>query len=784
MEWEYKLQIGQNIAGKYLVAKQLGHGLKAETYKVTCDNQSFALKIPLIQAKDLEKEHEILSRVFGVPGALKVFELGELDNGNKYLITEYVDTDSWDSFRDLKHTIFNQSDILPRFIYSLRFLEGLHKEGIEYYDTKPEHFLWDLSKKNMIVIDYNLSVIHEKPEQTTNNARLRWIIADLRRLARTIQYTLLARDQLGVDDMPDAAEPLVFPGKFDPYAHFLPARLDESPKDEFRQLEKFLHFLHGGMFSSANEAYQELEGLINKDQTRILEQEIIKIETNNRRFVEDKVKTWNAGGVPHWDEVEECWGRLGEPALQIRDYKDETVAYTYLWAYAIANCSDKGNLFTGQQIIELLQGKPTTQANQIEDKNDVTLNPATEWLVSLRPSLEVLYNRRWHEVINSLEYGYSVCMEKLTEFRNWYAQDVEAGNLVSYILARKKAVARLARKDRSDYLGLIDLGKRLRDPQDLLPHPKDQHLIIIEKQEAKHSQLHQDLILAVAALNQEKAHEIQKELLQTDREIWREISFLLHPDSPGDHEFSTYREEISKIVMSIFKQTDTLLEVFTGSEVTVTLGSWETGYSNNIQKLCRKLDIAFTRELDLVQPGILELIKRLKGTVEQTLSEKALLLAKEKDQLEEINTQFRNLDGIRKNLEEEIDEKAREISTQQRSIGELQTLQQQLTERNDTLQSQKSTLEQEKIKLSQKRISLEKAIKEMEMERIDLNQSYAGLLSQHQNLSKLLKKLHQQDKTLFSTTARYELLLICWIMERIEERLNQHYSRRIRMSAR
>ena len=680
MNTAYRFKVGEQIASKYLVLEQFPKGAKAEGYRVRCDGQEFALKIPIWQNQDLLHEQEILSGLADVPGAIRVYEerCGYLEDGKFYLVTEYVDMAVYTSLRDLKTQPSTEATMLAYLRSALQFYAALHRKGIEYYDAKPEHFLRDHVKGSFYVIDYNLCVAHEPPN-FENTERLRWVIADLRRLAKTLQYTILGKEAL-VDDLPGAAAPLAFPGE-GAYAQFLPGRLEDSAGETYRGLEFLLHALHGGAYRNAEEALKALDGFGAREGA----------SADDQKKIANLVQQWNQGKkTPAWDQVEQVWGRMGEPELALGDYRDETAAYVYLWALALAylGASSKSQP-AGQYLLDILQSRQPLELPLKTHQPLEAIQPALAWLEVLRPAEETLRERQWKQVQAALEPGYSVALEKVKEFQQAFPDDTRPGEYQDYIKDRRSALKLFANPKELTYSNLDTLLLRLQPDGDLPPRAEDIHLQALKERGGEHRRLRRALrIMAILGLD-EAATELWSQVKELEEQIAVCIENLLSVKDLKTEGFKAARNDVDNQLEALRAHHQNLGEAIAGVSQNETYTSRKQALikedglmkkalalGNGGDDIDRWMDISGN---DILKPydeianavhkaiGDLNSLTASIGNLEKEISRLKKLISDQKKKIEKLNTNLTNAKAENSRLNASLEENKKEIENLQNS---------------------------------------------------------------------------------------------------------------------
>jgi serine/threonine-protein kinase len=138
--------IGRLIAGKYRVTQRLGGGGVADVYEAVHEEigQRFAIKILKPEFAALPEVAErflVEARAAGAvrhPAAVKIFDLGRLEEGVPYLVMELLDGESVAELLECKWRL-PQDQAVALCLHVLDALEAAHQAGVVHRDLKPEN---------------------------------------------------------------------------------------------------------------------------------------------------------------------------------------------------------------------------------------------------------------------------------------------------------------------------------------------------------------------------------------------------------------------------------------------------------------------------------------------------------------------------------------------------------------------------------------------------------------------------------------------------------------------
>ena len=151
--------LGEIIDDKYVIINFLGNGSYGDVFKVKniYTNKEYALKISN-KKKRLKNEIEILKKLNGVEGVIKMYDYGEYED-HSYLVTKVYPGDVFNT-ADSKKCILEDDEIDKLGINVIKILEKIHDHGIVHRDIKPENILIkykDYPYDDVIIIDFGLS---------------------------------------------------------------------------------------------------------------------------------------------------------------------------------------------------------------------------------------------------------------------------------------------------------------------------------------------------------------------------------------------------------------------------------------------------------------------------------------------------------------------------------------------------------------------------------------------------------------------------------------------------
>lgn len=394
-----------------MVNKRLGRGAVAEAYLVSRFEQQYVLKVSVNEGdKSLRNEVSIMRELNEVNSVPRLYENQGDISGIFYVVTEYV-TPEYLNLTELHTQDLANKQLFQLIQDILKFFVDVHALGYEYSDVKPDHFYWNPNNKGrpLLVIDYNLSQKRQKPSRS--NQRLDWVRSDLRRLGQVLFHSLLMGQEV-VPDLPGGSHPIPFEGD-SPYHKFLVTSFQHDQSGN-QQLDWYLRRLHGGKYLTAEEALKEFRSLISN------EFNIDKITLEDRQYVVDQVSNW-IKTPPAWDDVENCWGRLGEPYFVSVDdlsASDELAVLVYLWGIA----TTYGEKSIGMKMQEVLvQAKAEITKKGIKATDEPLWNLFHEWYKAISDPVK-RKNRAWAQTIKAFENGYEATLQALTAYYENFGQ--------------------------------------------------------------------------------------------------------------------------------------------------------------------------------------------------------------------------------------------------------------------------------------------------------------------------------------------------------------------------
>lgn len=423
-KWRFKVNESVENTG-YKVKEQLGRGAIAEAYLVARGREDFVLKISALKNlaagldhsiaginTSLQGEAAIMRALASVQAVPKLYdgESSVLSDDLFYIVTEYV-TPEYQNLVNLCQQNPSEEDLFPLIEEILKFFVDLHVLGYEYCDVKPDHFYWNPQNpaRPLLVIDYNLSRKRQKP--SGDSVRLRWVLSDLRRLGQVLFRSLLMGQEI-VPELPGASRPIPFEGDT-LYDLFLPTSFRNDQSGHPR-LDWFLRRLHAGKYGTAQEALEEFQQLISG------EFDLETMSQTDRDYVGNQVSYWS-NTQPNWDEIENCWGRLGEVHLSSSDElkeSDELAASVYLWGVAVAYHEKSKRI--GQLLMDGLLRN--AKINQRDLQTDEVLFLFDEWHTAIiDPGSKK--KRAWENTLRSFTDGYEKALLAFEYYFNAYKQD-------------------------------------------------------------------------------------------------------------------------------------------------------------------------------------------------------------------------------------------------------------------------------------------------------------------------------------------------------------------------
>ena len=140
--------VGRLIADKYRITQRLGGGGVADVYEAVHEEigQRFAIKILKPEFAALPEVAErflVEARAASAvrhPAAVKVFDLGRLDEGLPYLVMELLDGESVADLLERRRRL-PQEQAIALCLHVLDALEAAHRAGVVHRDLKPENVL-------------------------------------------------------------------------------------------------------------------------------------------------------------------------------------------------------------------------------------------------------------------------------------------------------------------------------------------------------------------------------------------------------------------------------------------------------------------------------------------------------------------------------------------------------------------------------------------------------------------------------------------------------------------
>ncbi len=181
--------LGQLVAGRYRVVRQLGEGGMGQVYLAMHEaiEKEVALKIlkPEYSAKEdivtrFQQEAISASRIKH-PNVLEVFDFGKVDNGCAFLAMEFL---SGNDLADelVQHGYLSTKRALRILLQICRALASAHKAGVVHRDMKPDNvFLQRTADGEEIVkiVDFGIAQLRNTNEEEAKSAPTR------RRLTKT-----------------------------------------------------------------------------------------------------------------------------------------------------------------------------------------------------------------------------------------------------------------------------------------------------------------------------------------------------------------------------------------------------------------------------------------------------------------------------------------------------------------------------------------------------------------------------------------------------------------------
>ncbi len=237
-----------------------------------------------VNDKRVKNESQVLKMLTGVPEATSMLAAGQCRerNGRQAVVVEYVVHDddanphAYSSITKAQQRGEGESYLRGMMPFVLGFLRQAHERGVEYYDFKRDHPLYNPGNQPPLkIIDFNLSKMHREDRNG------QWRVNDLQALsALSVQFLLGTRNFPTFDFslLPDTED-----GELISRIDILDKRMRNISPD----MRLFLGWLGGGYYSSAEEAmadFERLQGIGTEEQgvfglARIVEERRVQAET-------------------------------------------------------------------------------------------------------------------------------------------------------------------------------------------------------------------------------------------------------------------------------------------------------------------------------------------------------------------------------------------------------------------------------------------------------------------------------------------------------------------------
>ncbi|MBN1770839.1 MAG: serine/threonine protein kinase [Deltaproteobacteria bacterium] len=141
-------RLDQVVGGKYRITRRLGGGAFADVYEAVHDQlgQRFAIKI---MRRDYSVIPELVQRFIlearaasaaGHPGIIQIFDIGELESGEPYLVMELLHGENLAELLKRRHRL-PPVRAIGLCLHILDALEAAHAAGVIHRDLKPENVM-------------------------------------------------------------------------------------------------------------------------------------------------------------------------------------------------------------------------------------------------------------------------------------------------------------------------------------------------------------------------------------------------------------------------------------------------------------------------------------------------------------------------------------------------------------------------------------------------------------------------------------------------------------------
>jgi serine/threonine-protein kinase len=168
------VQIGQVLAGKYELVRQLGQGGMGKVWKGTHLGLGVPIAVktmhPEIAAsKDYVRRFRREAHAASLlnhPNVVRVFDFGE-ENGTLYMVMEFLDGQSLNAWLGTIPSFPRLADVADIMGQLLDAFEVAHSYGIVHRDLKPDNvFLTEVSGKRVVkVVDFGLAHVDDLRDQ-------------------------------------------------------------------------------------------------------------------------------------------------------------------------------------------------------------------------------------------------------------------------------------------------------------------------------------------------------------------------------------------------------------------------------------------------------------------------------------------------------------------------------------------------------------------------------------------------------------------------------------------
>lgn len=171
---EQYFQPGFLFEGKYRIIKMLGTGSFASVVHARHEVMGREVALKFLKPEVVEKypevserfvkEVQIVSRLSS-PSTVTIFDFGETSDGTCYMVLEYVDGETLDSFIDRSGAI-RSGRAIDICLQILNSLGEAHAQGIVHRDLKPANIMIGQDGEVVKVLDFGVAKMLEDSEQS------------------------------------------------------------------------------------------------------------------------------------------------------------------------------------------------------------------------------------------------------------------------------------------------------------------------------------------------------------------------------------------------------------------------------------------------------------------------------------------------------------------------------------------------------------------------------------------------------------------------------------------